>query len=220
MSPGRGPDLSTPGRRLFVAVPLGAAAAQAIAALVEGVRATDGTAVAGPGRHGHDVRWVRLDALHLTIRFLGPTPEDQVSAGAKAVGEIAAATPPFDVELSGAGAFPSPERPRVLWIGVATGTTELERLAAAANERLATLGWPVDERPYRAHLTLARSDGVRAGPRLAKRLVAAAEGLSIGWRAERLVLFESITGGGPARYIPLTEVPLGTVSETVLGGAR
>jgi 2'-5' RNA ligase len=199
------------GRRLFFAVPLPVDAIRAVAALVEGVRATDGVAVVGPARRrgALDVRWVRLDDLHLTLRFLGPTPEDRLPELGAAVHEVATNGRPFDVRLAGAGAFPSPERPRALWLGVAEGTVELAEVAAGLDSALVALGWPADERPFRPHLTLARSDGVRAGPRLARRLMASAEGFSISWRAERLVMFESLTGGGRARYVPLVDARLG-----------
>jgi 2'-5' RNA ligase len=163
---------------------------------------------------------VRLDTLHLTVRFLGQTAEESVAAIAAATAEVAAQTRPFEVVISGGGAFPSPERPRVLWLGITAGREELGRLAAMTNDRLAALGWEPDTRPFRAHLTLARSDGVRAGPRLARRLIAAADGVSISWPADRLVLFESITGGGPARYVPLAEARLGGEAATVLDGSR
>jgi RNA 2',3'-cyclic 3'-phosphodiesterase len=199
------------GRRLFFAVPVPGDTIRAVAALVEGVRATDGVAIVGPAhrRGAHDVRWVRLDDLHLTLRFLGPTPDERLPELTAAVHEVAGNGRPFEVRLAGAGAFPSPERPRALWLGVAQGTVELAEVAAGLDSALVALGWPADERPFRPHLTLARSDGVRAGPRLARRLMAAAEGFSITWRAERLVLFESLTGGGRARYVPLAEARLG-----------
>jgi RNA 2',3'-cyclic 3'-phosphodiesterase len=198
------------GRRLFVAVPIPEPAARSVAALVEGVRATDGAAIVGPVRRGgNDVRWVRLESLHVTLRFLGPTPDEQLAGVGEAVRNVAAGGQPFDVQLARAGAFPHPDRPRVLWIGVTDGATELSDLALALNSSLARQGWPVDERAFRPHLTLARSDGVRAGPRLARRLMNAADGFSVTWRAEQMVLFESLTGGGPARYVPLVEASLG-----------
>ena len=191
-------------RRLFVAVPLDAGAATTIAALVERIRA-DRARVAPDER---DVRWVRMDGLHLTLRFLGPTPEADVPTVAEAVRRAAATQDPFEVRIDGGGSFPNPRRPRTLWLAVTHGTAELDSLARAVNRELVAAGWPSDDRPFRAHLTVARSDGVPAGADVARRLTAAAEGVDLSSPVDRLVLFESITGGGPARYEPLESTPL------------
>jgi len=190
--------------RLFIAVPVADEAAASIAALVERVR-SEGV----PGG-GHDVRWVRLDGLHVTLRFLGPTPEDRVEAAADATRAAAAEHEPFDVTISQAGAFPSRTRPRALWLDIPVGAPELSAIAATVNATLQRHGWEPDDRPLRAHLTLARSDGIRAGAAIATRLIDAAADLEVRFRADRMVLFESRTGGGPARYEPLEVVRLGT----------
>ena len=191
-------------RRLFVAVPLDTAAVTTIAALVERIRAE--RALVAPDER--DVRWVRMDGLHLTLRFLGPTPEASVPIVAEAVRRVAATQDPFEVRIDGGGSFPTPRRPRTLWLAVTHGTAELGSLARAVDRELVAAGWPSDDRPFRAHLTVARSDGVPAGADVARRLTAAAEGVDVSSAAERLVLFESITGGGPARYEPLESTPL------------
>ncbi len=199
----RWPGADLPGRRLFVALPLPAQTTATVAALVEGVRA-DG--VPGGGR---DVRWVRLDGLHITLRFIGPTPDDRVDAARAAVLAAAAVADPFDISIGGAGAFPPSGRPRALWLGLREGGEALEGLALAVDSALTELGWAFDAKPFRAHLTLARSDGVPAGAAIAGRLVAAAADLDARFRAERIGLFESLTGGGPARYEPIEMVDLG-----------
>ena len=191
-------------RRLFVAVPLDAATVETIAALVARIRAD--RAQAAPDER--DVRWVRMDGLHLTLRFLGPTPEADVPSVADAVRRAASTQDPFEVRIDGGGSFPNPRRPRTLWLAVTHGTAELESLARAVNRELVAAGWTSDERPFRAHLTVARSDGVPAGADVARRITAAAEGIDLSSAVDRLVLFESITGGGPARYEPLESTPL------------
>ena len=87
------PDQSVPGQRLFVGVPLPHEAASEIESIVERVRAM-------PLAEGaRDVRWVRLDGLHLTLRFLGPTLPDRVDATVDAVAQAARSAPgPFEIE--------------------------------------------------------------------------------------------------------------------------
>ena len=199
----RYPGDGVPGRRLFVAVPFPSDAEARIAALVDEVRAPG---VPGGGR---DVRWVRLDSLHLTLRFLGPTLEDSVETAVAATREAATAVAPFDISIGGAGAFPSPARPRALWLDVRAGEVELADLAAAVDRALHHRGWMFDAKPFRAHLTLARSDGVPAGSAIGARLVAAAAELDVRFRADQIGLYESLTGGGPARYEPIDVVRLG-----------
>lgn len=193
------PFAGQPGRRLFVAVPLPDDAVEAIAAVVASVRAQP----LPPGMH--DVRWVRLDGLHLTIRFLGPTPDERIEPTAAAVRGLAAQTAPIDARLAGTGTFPERGRPRALWIGLRDGVDALTALTERADAALAAAGWPVDGRPYRPHLTLARSDGLVAGSLVAGRLATTLGDGAIDARLDRLVLYESVTGGGPARYEPVDE---------------
>lgn len=199
----RWPGADLPGRRIFIAAPLPDAAVGAIADLVARVRAEG---VPGGGR---DVRWVRLDGLHLTLRFLGPTLEDRVEAARGAVRVAAATAAPLDLAIGGAGRFPPAGRPRALWLGVRDGAGALADLAAEVDRALVEAGWPPEARPFRAHLTLARADGVAAGSTIGARLEAAAAELNVAFRVERIGLFESLTGGGPARYEPLELAALG-----------
>jgi 2'-5' RNA ligase len=76
------------------------------------------------------------------------------------------------------------------------------------DRELTHAGWVVDSKPFRPHLTLARSDGVPAGAAIGARLIDAAEDLEVRFRADRVGLYESLTGGGPARYEPLEVVEL------------
>ena len=152
---------------------------------------------------GRDVRWVRLDGLHLTLRFLGPTLEDRVELAREAVTEAATGHGRIAVTLGGAGTFPPVGRPRALWLGVRRGADDLTRLAGSVDRSLVERGWPAETRPFRAHLTLARADGVPAGAAIGASLAAAAADLEVAFELSEIGLFESLTGGGPARYEPL-----------------
>jgi 2'-5' RNA ligase len=188
--------------RLFFAVPVSDEARAGVAQLIEQVQGSvgDGTA---------RIRWVRVDGLHLTLRFLGPTPEDRRAPLEAAADRIAAAAAPFEVRLAGAGAFPSLGRPRSLWVGVDEGADRLAELADRLTEAAGACGLELETRPFAPHLTVARTDGVRLGPAAAQALLEAAATLDIRFTVDRLVLFRSRLGGGPARYEALHEAPLG-----------
>ncbi|HEY7971190.1 MAG TPA: RNA 2',3'-cyclic phosphodiesterase [Candidatus Limnocylindrales bacterium] len=186
--------------RLFVAVPLDELARAAVTGIVEQVRAQI--------PDGRGIRWVRLDGLHLTLRFIGPTDNDRVPIVAEAVHEAAAGEASTRLRLAGAGAFPPHGRPRTIWLGIDEGVDRLTALTARLDEALAARGWDPETRPFRAHVTLARTDGARSGPATAAALREAAADLSVVSAVDRLVLYESVTGGGPARYVPLEEAPL------------
>lgn len=216
--PGRRSDRQTPvaaddrprSRRLFIAVPLPGTAIEHIARLVDDVR--------GSVPDADSVRWVRVEGLHLTARFLGRTDEALVARLKPLIDDTARDTAPFPIAIASAGAFPSATRPRVLWLGLHEGAESMARVASSLDAGLSLLGWTAEARPYRAHLTLARCDGVRAGPAVARKLTELAAALDTRFEADRLVLFESVTGRGPARYLPLHEAPMGGVvgSETAV----
>ena len=206
--------------RLFIAVPLAEAARAAVETLVGDVRSALGS-VGGAGqdrdndrnpgnRTGRrtEVRWVRMDGLHLTLRFLGPTPADRVAALVSVVDEAAAWHGPFDVEIAGGGAFPSAAKPRTLWLGIVHGQEELRALADDVSVRLEAAGWPTESRPFRGHLTLGRSDGRLDGPATVRLLTERANRFRTRFEADRLVLFESVTGRGAARYERVHVTPL------------
>ena len=198
----RWPGADLPGRRLFYALPLPPEATAEIAALVERLRAEG---IPGAGR---DVRWVRLDGLHLTLRFLGPTLDDRIQSAIEAVKAAATGQAPFDVAIGGAGVFPPVGRPRALWLGLLAGEARLSGIADAVDGALTASGWSLDAKPFRPHLTLARSDGVPAGAAIGARLAELAAGMDLRFRADRVGLYESLTGGGPARYEPLAMADL------------
>src|SRR5688572_10977185 len=96
------------GQRLFVAIALDDATRARIAACLP-----QANQVASPA----GLRWLPPDNWHLTLQFLGRVDDDAVARVCVACEQAAGATAPFAIELGGAGAFASPRRARVVWIG-------------------------------------------------------------------------------------------------------
>lgn len=103
-----------------------------------------------------DVKWIDPDHLHITLKFLGGVPMMEIDAVCRAVDEAVRELPPFEIELSGVGAFPSSARPRTIWLGLTRGAESVAALADAVDAGLAPLGFPKEPRAYRPHLTLGR----------------------------------------------------------------
>ena len=159
------------------------------------------------GSAGGRIRWAGAAQLHLTLRFLGDVPEAALDGVARSVREAASAGRPLDLEVRGAGAFPSARRARVLWLGLGGEVDQLGSLVADLGARLERTGLPPEPRPFLPHLTLGRSRQPRGVAGLAAALEQAAAGPPLPWRAEALTLFRSHLGPGGARHEPLLRAP-------------
>jgi 2'-5' RNA ligase len=106
-----------------------------------------------------DLRWSAADRLHLTLKFLGEQPESAVAGISAATDRVSAAHYGFDMRVGDSdhtiGAFPNFRRPRVVWVGVATDP-RLELLHHDVEVACETLGFALEGRPFRPHITLAR----------------------------------------------------------------
>jgi len=102
------------------------------------------------------VRWVRPEGIHLTLKFLGDTAEEQVAAIQAALARAAVQVGPFSFEVGGLGCFPHSRRPRVVWVGLQELTGALLNLREAVEAQVAPLGFPTEKRAFHAHLTLGR----------------------------------------------------------------
>ena len=174
-----------------------------------------------------DVRWVRLDGLHLTLRFIGLVRRgrDRGASARRWIGPPPTIAP-FEVAIEGAGRSRRSARPRVLWLDVTDGRSALTAAAAAASTTSsAVAGLERSDRPYRAHLTTsARAGGSGPGGRRAAARRGRRPATDARSRATELVPFETIGGGGPARYEPLRQAELcapdAVRNETAQAGAR
>lgn len=102
------------------------------------------------------VRWVAPENMHLTLRFLGDTPEDKLPVIAAELDAITQQFQPFELHLDQLGCFPNRKRPRVIWAGLSGELKTLNALQSRIEKAVQSLGWEGENRPFQAHLTIGR----------------------------------------------------------------
>ena len=103
-----------------------------------------------------EIRWVKHSNLHLTVKFLGFTPENDISSLSSDLGAIAKANSPFDLSVSGTGCFPSESKPSVLFLGLSGNINALSKLVKDTEVLMTERGYPKLESDYLPHITIAR----------------------------------------------------------------
>ena len=137
--------------RLFVAVNL-----------PDQVRQAAWQAAAPLRSKGYPVKWVDSEALHVTLKFLGEVEPQRQSEIVRAIESAVVGSRIFQLAVGGFGAFPNDRRPRVVWIGC-EAVAALELIQHRVEQEMHELGFPVEGRPFRPHLTLGRvKRGARA----------------------------------------------------------
>lgn len=190
--------------RTFLALelpdPVRAALAREIARLTRGL-----------GQSLPPVRWVDPAGMHLTLAFLGELDDARLAVATDAAREAARDFAAFSLQLAGLGSFGPPRSPRVIWVGVGGQTVRLLALQSRLADALEARGFPREERPFSAHLTLARIKAPLPPAELARLpqlLAASAE--PVRWTADAIAVMKSELLRPAARYTALTRVPLGS----------
>jgi len=103
------------------------------------------------------IRWTPRSNLHLTLKFLGSHEADLVDEFGRTMDEVVSDVAPFELTLSGLGAFPHPNNPRILWVGADEESSALlATLHSDIQKRLEPYGVEEDEHPFKAHVTVGR----------------------------------------------------------------
>ncbi len=194
--------------RVFVGIDLDPEIRDKITRFLDGVRG-----------FAPDVRWVRPESLHVTLKFIGEQKPEGVEAVRERLKKVEG--PAFEIHVGGHGFFPTAKAPRVFWIGIQAGP-ELAEVAAKVDAAIAEIGIPREDRPYSPHLTLARGSGAGSGsPKwrkgngpesnfgvLDKRL-AAMSALDFGtMTAREFFLYQSQLSPGGSKYTKLQSFSL------------
>ncbi|HUU40963.1 MAG TPA: RNA 2',3'-cyclic phosphodiesterase [Desulfatiglandales bacterium] len=109
------------------------------------------------------VRWVRPENIHLTIVFLGSVDQETIDSIKQRAQMVVNGFSTFKIRLNCIGVFPNWRKPRVIWVGLDGDVERLENLRNNLQEKLKSLGFLPEKRPFRAHITLGRFKGPFAG---------------------------------------------------------
>jgi RNA 2',3'-cyclic 3'-phosphodiesterase len=154
-------------------------------------------------------RWVRPDAVHLTLRFLGEVEENVIDEIDTRLRQLVPSFAPIPLKASGLGFFPGPEKPRIVWAGLEGDVGHLADLQRRVDQAVSDL--PVHEerdRGFTPHLTLARIPNFRGASGISAVLQAAPEASFGEFVVDRLFLYKSRLTPEGARYTKLKEYPL------------
>jgi 2'-5' RNA ligase len=168
------------------------------------------------------LRRVEPELMHLTLAFLGSTPDDRLSAVVDAVSEAASGRACFDVELDHAGRFPKSGPPRVAWLGMSAGADDSSALAVAVRDALAKRSIAFDEKAFRPHVTLGRvrETATRDEARAIGLAIEAARVAPLRFHIDAVHVIESHVSSKGPRYTSRAAVPLSVGGKRVSGSPR
>jgi len=155
-----------------------------------------------------DVKWVAPEAMHLTLKFLGETPDTRIVNLCRAAEDVAPRHGCFNLSFRGVGHFGG-QNARVLWIGIAEGQEPLLALQADLERELERAGWPREGRRFSAHLTLCRIKNPQAGRKLVKIIAPYTEFDAGTTLVDSLTAYQSELRPQGPRYTPLGHFDLG-----------
>ncbi|HEX5735150.1 MAG TPA: RNA 2',3'-cyclic phosphodiesterase [Blastocatellia bacterium] len=118
------------------------------------------------------VSWTKPSNIHLTLKFLGDVSPSRKERVRQATERSVTSITPFEIEVGGAGCFPSPRAPRVLWVGLVTLPESLKQLRERLEEELFREGFARESKRFSPHLTIGRVRDPRNSSRLAEELQA------------------------------------------------
>ena len=185
--------------RLFVAIDIPREIRDALATFLKDLRGI-----------APEAKWVRAENLHVTLKFLGETAPEKVSAIVNTLSSLRTAQP-VSLEFRGMGFFPNEKRPRVFWSGM-DASANLKALAEDIDRSLHQLGFPLEQRPFTPHLTLARFNPPGLLPKLSSAVTEYSSRNFGSLSAHEFLLIESKLKPQGAEYTTVQSFPF--VAET------
>jgi 2'-5' RNA ligase len=156
-----------------------------------------------------DVRWLKSESIHLTLKFFGNISGEDIIALSRVVEQCCSVFAPLQLAVKKLGVFPSPQRPRVLWVGLEGETAPLLILQQNLEQEWAACGFAKEDRPFRPHVTIGRIKSVRLAGDPDKFMALADDWSAGSFRADGLTLFQSVLTPQRAVYTKLNWFPFG-----------
>ena len=159
------------------------------------------------GKCGADVRWVRPDNIHLTLKFLGDIEEDKADIIAEKIKGTCKGQSGFKLGISGTGVFPNKRAPRVLWAGIELNGG-IKSLQEGIEEAMASLGFEREKRRFSPHLTLGRFRSSRGKQAVLDKMDAYTENIFGLMNVKSVLLMRSELEPKGAKYTKIAEAIL------------
>ncbi|MCG6910786.1 MAG: RNA 2',3'-cyclic phosphodiesterase [Deltaproteobacteria bacterium] len=176
--------------------------------LPEGVTASLGSLQSRLRQYGLNLRWVRPENIHLTLKFLGNVDPDRRESLAAVLRQVSGNHQGLSLQAKGLGVFPTIRKARVLWSGVHGDTDRLHDFHDDLEHALAAEGFEPEKRSFRGHLTLGRVKGRIRPQQLAGAIESNGSFSSSPFSAERVTLFRSELKPSGAEYTEIAGADL------------
>jgi RNA 2',3'-cyclic 3'-phosphodiesterase len=154
------------------------------------------------------ISWVKSSNIHLTIKFLGDVQASKIQSAIDALARATQSTGEFEIEVGGAGCFPSPKNPRVLWVGLSRLPEPLAQLHSNIENEFAREGFPREQKRYSPHLTIGRVRAPLNAAKTADDLIATGFEPHT-FKAAEVILMRSDLNPSGSIYTPLAVSKLG-----------
>jgi len=183
--------------RTFIAIDLDKGIKEALSALIDQLK-----------ERSKNIRWIRREAMHLTLKFLGEIKEEKVPETENTLEKVVRNYQPFSLKIKGTGYFPLKKKsPRVLWTGVEADET-LPSLQQKLESELEKIGFPREKREFHPHLTLGRVKVPSSVQETVRELERHKELVFGEMTVNKITFFQSILKPSGAEYKALSEYQL------------
>ena len=154
------------------------------------------------------IRWVGVEAMHISLQFLGESREEKVEAISNGLGSVIEGQAAGACVLKEVGAFPRLSKPRNLHVRVDESSGRLAGLVRTIRTFTESLGFPGEERAFRPHVTLGRIRDRRSGTELADSVLRWEDCVFGSFEPQEVVYYESFLEPDGVRHVPLARFPL------------